>query len=90
MIYYVYKITLLKGSLAGAYYIGQHRTKKMNDGYAGSGTILRNYYKVYGEKNGETYTKEIIRYCSELYQPYCRWKGEGLFGGNTQKNFRSK
>lgn len=66
MIYYVYKITLLKGSLAGAYYIGQHRTKKMNDGYAGSGTILRNYYKVYGEKNGETYTKEIIRYCSSI------------------------
>ena len=66
MIYYIYKITLLKGSLSGKYYIGQHRTKKINDRYAGSGTILRNYYKAYGKKIGETYTKEILRYCSSI------------------------
>lgn len=33
--YYTYKITLLKGSLAGHYYYGQHRTSNLNDGYAG-------------------------------------------------------
>ena len=66
MIYYIYKIQLLKGSLAGKYYIGQHRTKDLNDGYAGSGTILRNYYKVYGAIEGETYTKEIVQYCSSI------------------------
>lgn len=66
MIYYVYKITLLKGSLSGKYYIGQHRTKNINDGYAGSGTILLNYYKALGCIEGETYTKEIIQYCSSI------------------------
>lgn len=68
MIYYIYKITLLKGSLAGKYYIGQHRTKNINDGYAGSGTILRNYYKAYGKKSGETFIKEILRYCSSIQE----------------------
>lgn len=66
MIYYIYKICPLKGSLAGKYYIGQHRTKDINDGYAGSGTILRNYYKVYGVKEGETFTKHILQYCSSI------------------------
>lgn len=66
MIYYIYKITLLKGSLTGKYYIGQHRTKNINDGYAGSGTILLNYYKVYGEREGETYIKEILQYCESI------------------------
>lgn len=66
MIYYVYKIYLLRGSLAGKYYIGQHRTKNLNDGYAGSGTILRNYYKAHGCVEGETYNKEIIQFCSSI------------------------
>ena len=66
MIYYIYKITLLKGSLSGKYYIGQHRTKDINDGYAGSGTILRNYYKAHGCIEGKTYTKEILRYCLSI------------------------
>lgn len=66
MIYYIYRIRLLQGSLAGKYYIGQHRTKNINDGYVGSGTILRNYYKVYGAKEGETFTKEILQYCSSI------------------------
>lgn len=66
MIYYIYKICPLKGSLAGKYYIGQHRTENMNDGYVGSGTILRNYYKVYGAKEGETFTKEILQFCSSI------------------------
>lgn len=66
MIHYVYRIQLLKGSLAGKYYIGQHRTNDINDGYVGSGTILRNYYKVYGAKEGETFTKDILQYCSSI------------------------
>ncbi len=66
MIYYIYKIYPLRGSLAGKYYIGQHRTKNLNDGYAGSGTILRNYYKAHGCVEGETYNKEIIQFCSSI------------------------
>lgn len=66
MIYYIYKITLLQGKLAGKYYIGQHRTNNMNDGYHGSGTILKRYYKAYGEREGETFTKEILQYCHSI------------------------
>lgn len=66
MMYYVYRINLLKGRLAGKYYIGQHRTKNIDDGYAGSGTILLNYYRAHGAKEGETYTKEILRYCNSI------------------------
>lgn len=66
MYYLIYKITLLKGSLKDSYYIGQHRTQKINDGYAGSGKILRDYYKKYGKVKDETYTKEILYTCNSL------------------------
>lgn len=62
MIYYIYKITLLKGSLSGKYYFGQHRTKNINDGYAGSGRIIKDYYKKYGKIEGVTYIKKIINF----------------------------
>lgn len=63
MYFYTYKITLLKGSKAGHYYYGQHRTENLDDKYSGSGRILTDYYKKYGKIDGVTYTKEII----ELY-----------------------
>lgn len=63
MIYrYTYKITLLKGNLEGQYYFGQHRTNNLNDNYAGSGKIVRNYYKKYGAIEGVTYNKDIIAF----------------------------
>lgn len=60
--YYTYKITLLKGSLAGHYYFGQHRTNNLNDGYTGSGKIIRNYFKHYEKIEHQTYVKEIIAF----------------------------
>lgn len=63
---YTYKITLKKGSLAGHYYFGQHRTNKLDDGYAGSGRILLNYYDKYGKTEGITYIKEIIQFFENL------------------------
>lgn len=66
MFYLIYKITLLKGSLAGHYYYGQHRTKNINDNYAGSGRIISNYYKKYGKIKDETYHKEIISFCESI------------------------
>lgn len=58
--YYTYKITLLKGSLKSCYYLGLHITDDLNDGYCGSGRIIRDYYKKYGAIEGVTYTKEIL------------------------------
>lgn len=64
--FYIYKITLIKGSFAGYYYFGQHRTNNLNDGYAGSGRILLNYYEKYGKIEGVTYVKEIIKFFDTL------------------------
>jgi hypothetical protein len=64
--YYTYKITLLKGSLAGHYYYGQHSTNDLNDDYIGSGTILKKYYKKYGALEGDTYIKEILAFFNNL------------------------
>lgn len=62
--YYTYKINLLCGSLKGSYYLGQHSTQKLNDGYVGSGKKLWNYYRKYGIEEGKTYTKDILSYYS--------------------------
>lgn len=63
--YYTYKITLLKGSLAGHYYYGQHITKNLNDGYAGSGRKVLDYYTKYEKIEGVTYVKEILHFYND-------------------------
>ena len=45
--YYTYVVILTKGSLKGKLYFGQHTTYNLNDGYKGSGAILKSYYKKY-------------------------------------------
>ena len=62
--HYIYKITLLKGSLTDHYYIGKHTTlaKPENCGYAGSGKIVKSYYEKYGKTKGETYDIEILEF----------------------------
>lgn len=63
---YTYKITCLKGSLAGHYYFDQHRTNNINDGYIGSGRIIGDYYKKYGKIEHQTYIKEIIAFYNSI------------------------
>lgn len=74
MLHYIYKITLLCGSLKGHYYIGKHSTIHPEWEYYGSGRILHEYYKKYGRKKSITLIKEIIEYNNSSEENFEREK----------------
>ena len=59
--YYIYKITCTAGSLKDYYYIGQHKTTNLDDGYKGSGVMINKYY----QKHPNDYIKEILCWCKD-------------------------
>ena len=59
--YYIYKIICTAGSLKDHYYIGQHKTTNLDDGYKGSGVMINKYYQKYPND----YVKEILCWCKD-------------------------
>jgi group I intron endonuclease len=64
MFYLVYKIT---NTLNGKYYIGCHKTKDKNDGYMGSGKLIKRAIQKYGVDH---FKKEILVECSTAEEMY--------------------
>jgi hypothetical protein len=58
LFYTVYKIT---NTVNGKFYIGKHQTKDLDDGYFGSGKLLKRAIEKYGK---DAFVKEIIKVCS--------------------------
>jgi hypothetical protein len=54
MYYTIYKIT---NKLDGKFYVGKHQTKDLNDGYMGSGVLIRRAIEKHGVEN---FQKEIL------------------------------
>jgi hypothetical protein len=58
LFYIIYKTTNITN---GKHYIGKHQTKDLDDGYFGSGKLLKRAIKKYGKDN---FYKEVLHICS--------------------------
>lgn len=68
MIFYLYKITNLVNDKI---YVGIHKTKDMNDGYMGSGKIIKRAIEKYGLDN---FRKDILEIFEDQESMYAREK----------------
>lgn len=58
----IYKTT---NTLNGKFYIGQHRTNNLDDGYMGSGNYIKNSKKKYDKEFRNIFKMEILEFCDE-------------------------
>lgn len=73
----------------GKFYIGQHRTKYLKDGYLGSGNVLKRAIDKYGREN---FKRIILEYCSsakELDEAEKRWVTMELVNDHNCYNMKT-
>lgn len=66
MKHFIYKTT---NKINGKYYIGAHSSKNEDDGYLGSGILLRKSIEKYGKNN---FIREILLYCNTVEELYSK------------------
>ena len=66
--YYLYQITNL---VNGKIYVGVHKTSDLNDGYMGSGKVIKSAISKYGIEN---FTKDILEFFENAELMYAREK----------------
>lgn len=96
-ILYVYKIS---NKINGKVYIGKHSSKKLDNGYYGSGMAIKKAISKYGKNNFEKHVLEVCNnedelnkkeiYYIELYNTFCNGYnmtkgGEGMLGHRQSK-----
>ena len=62
--HFIYKTMNL---LSGRYYIGMHSTDELNDGYLGSGTLLRRSINKHGKENHSIEILEFLNSREEFF-----------------------
>jgi len=65
--HFIYKIT---NTVTGHYYIGAHSTRYYNDGYLGSGVLIKKAVAFYGK---DKFKKEILKLC-KTRQDMWKWE----------------
>jgi hypothetical protein len=64
MFYYLYQIT---NKVNGKIYVGVHKTRNLNDGYMGSGKIIKTAIEKYGIDNFEKVIQEAFENAEAMY-----------------------
>ena len=77
MFYLIYKIS---NKVNGKYYIGCHKTNNKDDGYMGSGKILKRAVQKYGIEN---FTKKILLECNNLEEMFTKEKELVIFSKDS-------
>lgn len=86
MYFFIYKTVNM---INGKFYIGQHRTEHLKDGYLGSGNVLKKAIDKYGRENFE---RVILEYCSsaeQLNEAETRWITQELVDDHNCYNMKT-